>query len=237
MARTGGVDAGGFARAFAGETRQLGVEPAALLGHRGARGVAFLLDRGERVLRAFDGGGQAVGFVHEHENLFFERVFVGFRGGDFVEEGGVFVVGLDGGFVVVELGQPRVDRGDVFLERRRREVWLSAARPWPPRLPPPRPQPSPPVLLGGRGVPRAAGALRPPRCRASAARSARLKPEAQVSLLEIASNFKLKTQNFNLGSGCELLSFIKLPPSRAGARGSGPPRIRTWDQPVMSRQL
>ena len=34
-----------------------------------------------------------------------------------MEEGGVFLVGLDGGFVVVEPGEAGVDPRDVFFER------------------------------------------------------------------------------------------------------------------------
>ena len=49
--------------------------------------------------------------------LLFDRVFFAFGGGDFVEERGVFLVGLDGGFVVVEAGEAGIDGGDVFLER------------------------------------------------------------------------------------------------------------------------
>ena len=72
---------------------------------------------GQRGLGGLQGGRERVRLVHQRNDLILEGGLTGLRHLDFVVERLEFLVGLDRGLVVLELGHPHVDRRDVLFER------------------------------------------------------------------------------------------------------------------------
>ena len=77
--------------------------------------ISFLLSR-ERRLGCFDVGRHRVRLHHALEHFFFGGAEVVLRGRDLVLHGLVFAVGLDGGELVLELGEAALVDGGVFFE-------------------------------------------------------------------------------------------------------------------------
>jgi hypothetical protein len=62
-------------------------------------------------------GNERVGFFHQHENLLFESVLLDLAGRDFVRERLILLIRLDGGLVILESRQARLDGRDIFFEQ------------------------------------------------------------------------------------------------------------------------
>ena len=83
---------------------------------RRSASTAFLF-RGEPGLGAFDERREIVGLDHQFENLVFEGLDLALRKPDFLLDGVVFLIGLDGHGLLAELRETALVEGDVLLDR------------------------------------------------------------------------------------------------------------------------
>ena len=91
--------------------------PASSGDHLAAVGLDRFLFGREPGFGAFDERREVVGLDHQFENLVFERLDLALRKPDFLLDGVVFLIGLDGHGLLAELRETALVEGDVLLDR------------------------------------------------------------------------------------------------------------------------